>query len=54
MTYEDYLGTERYLSFAEMQDIHGQMLAGIKSDAEAKEIYNGLADVTARFRNRKI
>lgn len=49
MTYEDYLSTERSLTFKEMQEIHGQMLAEIASDADAKEIYNGLAATDAKY-----
>lgn len=49
MTYEDYLSTERSLTFKEMQEIHGQMLAEIASDADAKEIYNGLAATAAKY-----
>jgi len=41
-TYEEYLNTERSLTFKEMQNIHSQMLADIGRDADAGEIYKEL------------
>lgn len=48
-TFEEYLDTERCLTFNEMQDIHSQMLADIGADAEAKEIYGELVVIAMKY-----
>ena len=48
-TYEEYLNTERSLTFKEMQDIHSQMLADIGRDADAGEIYKDLTVAATKY-----
>jgi len=48
-TYEEYLQMPKSLPFNEMQELHKQILSGIGTDTEAKELYEELIGASITY-----
>lgn len=48
-TYKEYLNTKCGMTFEEMQEIHGKMLAEIGLDADAVELYRDLISTAVKY-----
>ncbi|MCD7955216.1 MAG: hypothetical protein LUG93_05570 [Lachnospiraceae bacterium] len=51
--YEDYLETQKHLTFEQMAELHQELVREVGADEEAFEFYNGLLVAAAKYANTR-